>query len=126
MNLHQFRVDGRALVAVALAFAVLPVVETRAAAQTAAETVAPRPNFLFVLTDDLAAEVDGWQGSAILDLACGVALDDIREKLRLDENPVDPTLGRDEQILQALTHPASQLRFTYVGENADELRRGSQ
>lgn len=73
--------------------------------------------------NDLAAEVEGWQGSAILDLACGVALDDIREKLRLDENPVDPSLGEDEQILQALTHPASQLRFTYVGENTDELRR---
>lgn len=73
--------------------------------------------------NDLAAEVDGWQGSAILDLACGVALDEIREKLRLDENPVDPTLGRDEQTLQALTHPASQLRFTYIGENTDELRR---
>lgn len=73
--------------------------------------------------NDLAAEVEGWQGSAILDLACGVSLDDIRDKLRLDENPVDPALGEDEQILQALTHPASQLRFTYVGENTDELRR---
>ncbi|MFD3707514.1 3'-5' exonuclease [Nocardia sp. NPDC058658] len=73
--------------------------------------------------NDLAAEVEGWQGSAILDLACGVALGDIREKLRLDENPVDPSLGEDEQILQALNHPASQLRFTYVGENTDELRR---
>ncbi|MFC6013015.1 3'-5' exonuclease [Nocardia lasii] len=73
--------------------------------------------------NDLAAEVECWQGSAILELACGVAISEIRAKLRLDENPVDPSSGEDEQILQALTHPASQLRFTYIGENTDELRR---
>ncbi|MGS2809904.1 3'-5' exonuclease [Nocardia sp. MW-W600-9] len=71
----------------------------------------------------IAADVDGWQGDALLELACGVGIDDIREKLRLTENPVDPSLAEDDQILQALEHPASQIQFNYIGDDADELRR---
>ncbi|WP_043649693.1 3'-5' exonuclease [Nocardia thailandica] len=73
--------------------------------------------------NDLAAEIDGWQGAAILDLACGVQIGVIKEKLRLDDNPVDPSLGADDQVLQSLTHPATQIRFTYIGDDGDELRR---
>ena len=71
----------------------------------------------------IAADVDGWQGHALLELACGVSIDDIREKLHLTENPVDPSLAEDDQILQALEHPASQIQFNYIGDDADELRR---
>jgi superfamily I DNA/RNA helicase len=71
----------------------------------------------------IAANTEGWQADAILELACGVALDEIREKLRLVDNPVDASLAEDDQILQALEHPASKIQFTYVGDSADELRR---
>ncbi|KAF0842578.1 3'-5' exonuclease [Nocardia caishijiensis] len=75
------------------------------------------------LINEIAAQIDGWQGDAVLELACGTSIDEIRAKLRLTENPVDPTLGEDEQILQALEHPASKIRFAYIGDNTEELRR---
>jgi arylsulfatase A-like enzyme len=50
VNQHRLRVARRALVALLVAFAAVPVVDARAAAPA----LASRPNFLFVLTDDLA------------------------------------------------------------------------
>lgn len=63
-----------------------------------------------------------WEASALLDLATGIALSDIREKHGFTEKPVDDTLDEDEQIIQALERPASKMQFAYIEDN-EELRR---
>lgn len=70
----------------------------------------------------IAAEVDGWQGSALLELAVGTSIDDIKAKHGFTDDPVDDTLDEDEQILAALERPASKMQFTYIEDN-EELRR---
>lgn len=70
----------------------------------------------------IAAEVDGWQGDALLDLACGTSIDDIREKYSFTEPSVDENLDEDSRIIAALNRPASQMQFSYVDDN-EELRR---
>lgn len=63
-----------------------------------------------------------WEASALLDLATGIAISDIREKHGFAEKPVDDTLNEDEQIIRALERPASKMQFAYIEDN-DELRR---
>lgn len=63
-----------------------------------------------------------WEASALLDLATGIAISDIREKHGFAEIPVDDTLDEDEQIIQALERPASKMQFAYIEDN-EELRR---
>lgn len=79
-------------------------------------------------TDDdallaLAARAVEWQGLAILDLAAGLSLAEVKERLSLDE-PVerhgDET--EDEAILRGLEHAAAKLTFTYI-EDDEALRR---
>lgn len=70
----------------------------------------------------IAAEVEGWQGTALLELAVGTSIDDIKVKHGFTENPIDPDLDEDEQILVALEQPASKMQFTYI-EDDEELRR---
>lgn len=70
----------------------------------------------------IAADVIGWQGSALLELAVGTSIDTIREKHGFTETPIDRTLDEDEQILVALEHPASKMQFTFIDDN-EELRR---
>ncbi|MRH92812.1 AAA family ATPase [Nocardia sp. SYP-A9097] len=72
--------------------------------------------------NELAAEVGGWQGNALLELACGTSIDDIREKLGFTSSRIDRTLGENDQIIDALDNPASQMQFTLIDSN-DELRR---
>lgn len=63
-----------------------------------------------------------WEASALLDLATGIAISDIREKHGFAEKPVDDTLNEDEQIIRALERPASKMQFAYIEDN-EELRR---
>lgn len=63
-----------------------------------------------------------WQQNAILELAVGRSIDDIRDTLGFTERPVDVSLDENEQILAALEHPATKMQFTLVDDN-DELRR---
>ncbi|MFV8275179.1 DNA helicase UvrD [Mycobacteroides abscessus] len=63
-----------------------------------------------------------WEGSALLDLATGIAISDIREKHGFTEEPVDPSLGEDAQIIKALERPASKMQFAFIEDN-EELRR---
>ncbi|MBF6071619.1 3'-5' exonuclease [Nocardia farcinica] len=63
-----------------------------------------------------------WQQNALLELAVGRAIDDIRDTLGFTEQPVDESLDENEQILAALEHPATKMQFTLVDDNA-ELRR---
>lgn len=76
----------------------------------------------YALTDVAAKSTVGWQGSALLDLATGQSIDDIREKYAFSEQPIDTELDEDEQILQALEHPSTKMQFAYVTDDA-ELRR---
>ncbi|MET7773567.1 3'-5' exonuclease [Nocardia sp. NPDC005366] len=72
--------------------------------------------------NDIAADVVGWQADALLELGCGTGIDDIRDKYRFTETPVDTTVDEDDRIIEALDRPASKMQFTYI-EGSDELRR---
>lgn len=72
---------------------------------------------------EIAQNAVAWQGSALTDLITGISIDDIRAKHGLDEAALpDENLDEDEQILEALKHPASQLQFAFIEDN-EELRR---
>lgn len=71
---------------------------------------------------EIAADAIRWQGSALLELATGLSIGDIRTKHGFDETAIDPALDEDEQILKALDHPATKMQFAYIEDN-DELRR---
>lgn len=76
--------------------------------------------------EDALMEVIGravtWQAGALLDLATGISVDDIRAKYGLEEPAVDTGLDEDEQILKALDQPASKMQFAFIEDN-EELRR---
>ncbi|MGW5317722.1 3'-5' exonuclease [Nocardia thailandica] len=63
-----------------------------------------------------------WQHNAVLELAAGRSIDDVRDSLGFTDRPVDPTLDENDQILAALAHPATKMQFTLV-DDTDELRR---
>ena len=71
---------------------------------------------------DAAAGGVEWEGSALLDLATGISIEDIREKHGFNDKPVDTDLDEDQQIIEALERPASRMQFAYIEDN-DELRR---
>jgi hypothetical protein len=70
----------------------------------------------------LAENAIEWQGLALLDLATGLSLTDIQEKLSLSA----PSTGRPESdadaLVEGLRHPAAQMSFAWIENNA-ELRR---
>lgn len=70
---------------------------------------------------DVAGTAVEWQGLALLDLAAGHTVDEVKDKLGLGAAPV-PAATDDEAILEGLRHPAAQMSFTYI-ENSEELRR---
>jgi superfamily I DNA/RNA helicase len=71
---------------------------------------------------DAAEGALDWEGSALLDLATGIAIDTIRDKHGFSDKPVDTNLDEDEKIIEALDRPASKMQFAYIEDN-DELRR---
>lgn len=69
---------------------------------------------------DLAADLPTWQQQALLDLATGSSLDDVRERFAM--TPVAPASAQtDEALLAALDRPATQLDLVRT-DDAD-LRR---
>ncbi|MBI9114979.1 3'-5' exonuclease [Sanguibacter suaedae] len=80
---------------------------------------------LAATTEDHLLEIAGgaveWQGLALIDLASGHNLAEVRERLALDQ-PVEASTNDDEAILRGLDHAAAKLSFTYIESN-DELRR---
>lgn len=72
----------------------------------------------------IEAAEDGvdWEGSALLDLATGLAIEDIRHKHGFAEPPADTGLDEDQWIIRALERPASKMQFAFIEDN-DELRR---
>ncbi|WP_375430761.1 UvrD-helicase domain-containing protein [uncultured Friedmanniella sp.] len=72
---------------------------------------------------DLAAGAPPWQGLALVDLASGVSLSEVQDKLNLQ--PQAPELrdaGEEERLVAGLRHPAARLTFAYI-EDDEELRR---
>jgi superfamily I DNA/RNA helicase len=75
--------------------------------------------------DDLQAlclAIPEWQGDALLQLACGASLDEVRKTYGPREEPAERALS-DADFGKALEHPASQMQFVVVTEDNDtELR----
>lgn len=64
-----------------------------------------------------------WQIEALLALATGTSVEDVRKDFRIDQ-PV-PVAGEDDddaRLLRSLEHPAAQTSFHWIEDN-DELRR---
>lgn len=65
----------------------------------------------------LAADAVQWQGMALLDLATGRSLQEVKDSLGIGPPPPEAP-----QVIEALQHPAARMQFTFVEDN-DELRR---
>lgn len=63
-----------------------------------------------------------WEKSAILELAAGVTIDDVRIAHGFIDHPIDSSKSENEQILEALDHPASKMQFAFI-EDDEDLRR---
>lgn len=74
--------------------------------------------------DDLDAAVSSapaWQQDAILGLAAGFTIDDVRESLSLNTSASGAD-SSDDALERALTLPATKMQFTYVGKDGDAMR----
>lgn len=75
--------------------------------------------------DDLLALLSDaveWQGLALLELAAGHTVADVKETFSLTPPVVEPEVTEDEQLLRGLQHPAAKITFAWIESN-DELRR---
>ena len=77
--------------------------------------------------DALMAVLDNaveWQGMALLDLAIGLSVAEVQEKLSLGEPPTaaKAAASDEDRLVEGLRHPAAQMSFTWIENNA-ELRR---
>lgn len=72
----------------------------------------------------LADKAVQWQGLALIDLASGTSVDDVKTTLSIDEQATALVAddGEDERLLKALQHPAAQMQFAFI-EDDEELRR---
>ncbi|KRQ24206.1 DNA helicase UvrD [Mycobacteroides sp. H001] len=71
---------------------------------------------------EVAATGLEWEGSALVELAMGIAIEMIREAHGFTEKATEWSLGDDEQIIAALERPASRMQFAFIEDN-EELRR---
>lgn len=71
---------------------------------------------------DVIARAVSWQADALLELATGVSIDDLRTKYALTDAPAGEELDEDDQILKALDQPASKMQFRLIEDN-EELRQ---
>lgn len=72
---------------------------------------------------EVLTEAPEWQATALLELAAGTPIDDVRDKLSLGDYVDDPFKSEEEKIKEALEHPATRMQFTFVGENPEELKQ---
>ena len=63
-----------------------------------------------------------WQANALLELAAGASILEVKSKLTLEEYTDDPGISDEEKIERALLHPASQMQFTFIGDDTEELK----
>lgn len=76
--------------------------------------------------DDIVTLADAaapWQGVALIDLAAGRSIQQIRDGLGLDQpSDGEPQPDEDTSLARALTHPAAQMQFAFIEDDA-ALRR---
>ena len=70
----------------------------------------------------LAESAVEWQGLALLDLATGLSVTDIQEKLSLGAVSAAAAETEAEALVEGLRHPAARMSFAWIENNA-ELRR---
>ena len=71
----------------------------------------------------LAENAVEWQGLALLDLATGLSVAEVQDKLSLGEPPAPEAAASDvDRLVEGLRHPAAQMSFAWIEDNA-ELRR---
>lgn len=72
----------------------------------------------------LAQRHEGWLGMLLVDLATSDSIDDIIERLQLQESPPpsEADENEDTRLLRSLRQPAAAAQFAFVGDQ-DELRR---
>jgi superfamily I DNA/RNA helicase len=70
----------------------------------------------------LAENAVEWQGLALLDLATGSSIAEVQDKLSLGAPPVPETATESDRLIEGLRHPAAQMSFAWIENNA-ELRR---
>ncbi len=63
-----------------------------------------------------------WQGLALLELAAGHSVAEVKEKVLADRRAAEPEASEEERLIKGLQHPAAQISFAWI-ENNDELRR---
>ncbi|MGY1709131.1 3'-5' exonuclease [Geodermatophilus sp. SYSU D00758] len=77
--------------------------------------------------DEILGLVEGaveWQGLALIDLASGTSVQEVKDTLSISDEPeaLQPDVGEDQRLLTALQHPAAKMQFAFI-EDDDELRR---
>jgi superfamily I DNA/RNA helicase len=72
----------------------------------------------------LAEDAVEWQGLALLDLATGLSVAEIQDKLSLGEpsTATEAAASDADRLVEGLRHPAAQMSFAWIENNA-ELRR---
>lgn len=70
----------------------------------------------------LAENAVEWQALALLDLATGSSVEEVQDKLSLSVPPVPDTATENDRLIEGLRHPAAQMSFAWIENNA-ELRR---
>ena len=70
---------------------------------------------------ELEAALDSaapWERDALLGLAIGYSIDDVREELRLGDAAAD---DQADEFVRAVTAPASRMQFTFLGSGGDSV-----
>lgn len=71
----------------------------------------------------LAETAVQWQGLALIDLASGTPIADVKQTLGIDQEQGECAEDVDDaKLLVALQHPAAKMEFAFIEDN-DELRR---
>ena len=72
----------------------------------------------------LAENAVEWQGLALLDLATGLSVAEVQDKLSLGEprTTAEAAASDADRLVEGLRHPAAQISFAWIENNA-ELRR---
>ena len=72
---------------------------------------------------DVLDDAPEWQATALLELAAGTSVAEVKEKLSLGGYVDDPDEPEEVKIKKALEHPATRMQFTFVGDNPEELKQ---
>lgn len=70
----------------------------------------------------LAQTAVAWQGSALIELATGASVDEVKRSLHLVDETEPEEEDEDARIIAALKRPAARMQFAFI-EDDDELRR---